>query len=95
MDYKQAKSLLRSLESGEIIPVTKVASNLAEHAQAGKIQATVITRDGYGLGVVMSIEAFNQLRELAYEGLDYLEEKEREQALPQDEVAELSRAVNE
>ena len=73
MNYKRARDLMISLENGPIIPVTKAAANLAGTVQ--QENPTIITQNGYGVGVVMSIEMFRQLRELAREGLEHLEQR--------------------
>lgn len=72
MDIKKARELVDiSLESGTIIPITKASTSLAETMQ--KEQPTIVTQNGYGVGVIMNIDLFRQLRELARKGLERME----------------------
>ena len=77
MNTKQAHEILDfSLDNDGIIPVTKAASNLADTIHNAKKHPTIITQNGYGIGVVMSMELFRELRRLARAGLEHLGETE-------------------
>lgn len=76
MSPKRTKNIGEvSLEKDRVISVTKASAHLAEIMRKSGEAPTVVTQNGSPIGVVLGLELFIEMRELARHQLESLEEE--------------------
>ncbi len=73
------KTILEINLTDGVVPISRAASSLAslvKHSRS-KRQPIIVTQKGYPAGVILDINLFTDLRELAEQGIKYNLETER------------------